>query len=149
MEKIAILTGGDSAEYNISLLSANTVLKHLINTKYNGILCFGQWNQNIFSGTDSWSYSVLAKGVFESFIAEQVKNYRHIIFEGDRLTSKVEWLTENYDTKVFILTTSLKEEQKRQEKEEEEERKNKLVPLPARSQHQRVPQRRKKIRTRR
>ena len=35
MEEIAILTGGDSEEYNISLLSANTVLKHLDNTKYN------------------------------------------------------------------------------------------------------------------
>ena len=29
MRNIAILTGGDSAEYDISLLSANTVLKHL------------------------------------------------------------------------------------------------------------------------
>ena len=29
MKNIAILTGGDSAEYDISLLSANTVLKHL------------------------------------------------------------------------------------------------------------------------
>ncbi|MEC9209777.1 MAG: D-alanine--D-alanine ligase [Bacteroidota bacterium] len=38
MEEIAILTGGDSAEYNISLLSANTVLKHLDNTKYNGVI---------------------------------------------------------------------------------------------------------------
>jgi D-alanine-D-alanine ligase len=38
MEEIAILTGGDSAEYNISLLSANTVLKHLDKTKYNGII---------------------------------------------------------------------------------------------------------------
>ena len=38
MEKIAILTGGDSAEYNISLLSANTVLKHLNNSKYNGTI---------------------------------------------------------------------------------------------------------------
>ncbi len=38
MENIAILTGGDSAEYNISLLSANTVLKHLNNTKYNGVI---------------------------------------------------------------------------------------------------------------
>ena len=35
MEEIAILTGGDSEEYNISLLSANTVLRHLDNTKYN------------------------------------------------------------------------------------------------------------------
>ena len=38
MEKIAILTGGDSAEYNISLLSAKTVLKHLNTTKYKGII---------------------------------------------------------------------------------------------------------------
>ena len=34
MENIAILTGGDSAEYNISLLSAKTVLKYLNKTKY-------------------------------------------------------------------------------------------------------------------
>ena len=84
-------------------------------TQYNDILCLGQYDEGTFSGTDSWSYSVLGKGVFESFIAEQVKNYRHIIWEGDRLTSKTEFLTENYDTKVFILTTSLKEEQKRQD----------------------------------
>ena len=38
MEKIAILTGGDSAEYNISLLSVKTVLKHLNTTKYKGII---------------------------------------------------------------------------------------------------------------
>ena len=38
MEKIAILTGGDSAEYNISLLSAKTVLKHLNTSKYKGII---------------------------------------------------------------------------------------------------------------
>ena len=36
MEKIAILTGGDSAEYNISLLSAKTVLEHLNTSKYKG-----------------------------------------------------------------------------------------------------------------
>ena len=38
MEKIAILTGGDSAEYNISLLSAKTVLKHLNTSKYKGTI---------------------------------------------------------------------------------------------------------------
>tara|TARA_B100001758_G_C18416906_1_gene620856 strand:+ start:15769 stop:16722 length:954 start_codon:yes stop_codon:yes gene_type:complete len=38
MENIAILTGGDSAEYKISLLSANTVLKHLNKLKYNGFI---------------------------------------------------------------------------------------------------------------
>lgn len=38
MENIAILTGGDSAEYQISLLSAKTVLKHLNKLKYNGVI---------------------------------------------------------------------------------------------------------------
>jgi len=38
MKEIAILTGGDSAEYNISLLSANTVLEHLNCTKYRGTI---------------------------------------------------------------------------------------------------------------
>jgi len=40
MENIAILTGGDSAEYNISLLSAKTVLKHLNTKKYAGIIVY-------------------------------------------------------------------------------------------------------------
>lgn len=50
MNNIGILTGGDSAEYNISLLSAETVLKHLKRNKYkaeiihlkNGKYCVGQ-----------------------------------------------------------------------------------------------------------
>ena len=50
-------------------------------TKYNDILCLGQYNENEWSGTDSWSYSVLAKGKFENFIADQTKRFRRIIFE--------------------------------------------------------------------
>ena len=38
MKKIAILTGGDSAEYNISLLSANTVLNHLNSELFKGYI---------------------------------------------------------------------------------------------------------------
>ena len=83
-------------------------------TKYNDILCLGQYNENEFSGTDSWSYSVLAKGKFENFIADQTKRFHRIIFEGDRLTSKVEWLTQNYPTKVFLLTISSEQEKIRQ-----------------------------------
>ena len=83
-------------------------------TKYNDILCLGQYNENEFSGTDSWSYSVLAKGKFENFIAAQTKRFHRIIFEGDRLTSKVEWLTQNYPTKVFLLTISSEQEKIRQ-----------------------------------
>jgi len=81
----------------------------------NRVLLLGQYDEGTFSGTDSWSYSVLAKGSFESFIEEQSKNYDKIIFEGDRLTSKVEWLTENYDTKVFMLTITPEEAQRRQD----------------------------------
>jgi hypothetical protein len=82
----------------------------------NRVLCLGQgYGDFEFSGSDSWSYSVLAKGSFESFIEEQSKNYDKIIFEGDRLTSKVEWLTENYDTKVFMLNITPEEEQRRQD----------------------------------
>lgn len=40
MKNIAILTGGDSAEYTISILSANTVLQHLNPRLFNGyIIC--------------------------------------------------------------------------------------------------------------
>ena len=81
----------------------------------NRVLLLGQYDEGTFSGTDSWSYSVLAKGSFESFIEEQSKNYNFLVFEGDRLTSKVEWLTENYDTKVFMLTITPEEEQRRQD----------------------------------
>ena len=81
----------------------------------NRVLLLGQYDEGTFSGTDSWSYSVLAKGSFESFIEEQNKNYNFLVFEGDRLTSKVEWLTENYDTKVFMLTITPEEEQRRQD----------------------------------
>ena len=81
----------------------------------NRVLLLGQYDEGTFSGSDSWSYSVLAKGSFESFIEEQSKLYDKIIFEGDRLTSKVEWLTENYDTKVFMLTITPEEEQRRQD----------------------------------
>jgi dephospho-CoA kinase len=81
----------------------------------NRVLLLGQYDEGTFSGTDSWSYSVLAKGSFESFIEEQSKLYDKIILDGDRLTSKVEWLTENYDTKVFMLTITPEEEQRRQD----------------------------------
>ena len=38
MKNIAILTGGDSAEYDISILSANSVLKHLNSKFYKGYI---------------------------------------------------------------------------------------------------------------
>ena len=38
MKNIAILTGGDSAEYDISILSANTVLQHLNSELFKGYI---------------------------------------------------------------------------------------------------------------
>ena len=38
MKNVAILTGGDSAEYDISILSANTVLQHLDPELFNGYI---------------------------------------------------------------------------------------------------------------
>ncbi len=46
MENIAILTGGDSAEYNISILSAKTVLSNLSN-KYKGYII--NLKKNVFT----------------------------------------------------------------------------------------------------
>ena len=47
MEHIAILTGGDSAEYEISLLSANTVLQHLNSELFKGYIV--HLKDNIFT----------------------------------------------------------------------------------------------------
>ena len=61
MEKIAILTGGDSAEYNISLLSAKTVQKHLEKTKYKSTIVHlknGKYTiDNIKLDTTDFSYN--------------------------------------------------------------------------------------------
>ena len=60
MENIAILTGGDSKEYNISLLSANTVLKNLNKRKYNGVIVHlrnGKYKINNYTlDTSDFSY---------------------------------------------------------------------------------------------
>ena len=46
MKEIAIITGGDSAEYEISIQSANVVLKNLDSKKYTGTIIHvknGKW----------------------------------------------------------------------------------------------------------
>lgn len=83
-------------------------------TKFNDILVLGQYGERTFSGTDSWKYSSIATGVFENFLNFKVKDYRHIIFEGDRLTSKVKFCAKNFDTKVYLLNINEDEENERQ-----------------------------------
>ena len=84
-------------------------------TQFNDILVLGYYEEETFSGTDSWRYSTIATGLFEEFIFAQIKNYRHIIFEGDRLTSKVRFLVENFNTTVFMLTVDQEQERIRQD----------------------------------
>ena len=84
-------------------------------TKFNDILVLGQYKEGALSDADSWKYSSIAKGVFENFINFKVKEYRHIIFEGDRLTSKVKFLKENFNTTVFMLMIDPAQEQIRRD----------------------------------
>ena len=88
-------------------------MKLFLCQKHDDILVIGRYSSTseTFGGTDRLSYGTIPK--FASFIDEQIKNYRHIIFEGDRFTSCVEALTEKYECKVFILTVSLEEELRR------------------------------------
>ena len=60
MENIAILTGGDSSEYDISILSANNVLKNIDKSRYNCVIVLlkdGIYKvDNITFNLDDFSY---------------------------------------------------------------------------------------------
>tara|TARA_B100001063_G_scaffold160937_1_gene150240 strand:- start:232 stop:756 length:525 start_codon:yes stop_codon:yes gene_type:complete len=82
--------------------------------KHNDILIIGRYpEKETFGGTDRLSYSTISK--FQEFINEQVKHYRHIIFEGDRFTNNIEWLLDNHDTKCYLLIVDEEEEKRRHE----------------------------------
>ena len=75
MERIAILTGGDSAEYNISLLSANIVHQHLDKSKYDAEIVHlknGEYtvaNQQINTSDFSYTQNNRKKKFDKIFIA--------------------------------------------------------------------------------
>ena len=82
--------------------------------KHNDILVLGRYAEGEpFGGTDRLSYGTIKK--FREFIDQEHKNYKHIIFEGDRFFRSVdiEWLLENHDAKVLILTVDAEEEARR------------------------------------
>ena len=82
--------------------------------KHKDILIIGRYPENeTFGGTDRLSYGTISK--FQEFINEQVKHYRHIIFEGDRFTNNVEWLLDNHNAKCYLLTVDEEEEKRRHE----------------------------------
>ena len=82
--------------------------------KHNDILVVGRYPEGeTFGGTDRLSYATINK--FREFINQEQPKYRHIIVEGDRFFRSVdlEWIVENYDTKVFVLTVDSDEEKRR------------------------------------
>lgn len=102
-------------------------------THFDDILVLGQYNDKTFSGTDSWGNSSIATGVFENLINFKVKKYRHIIFEGDWLISKLGFLAENFDTRIFLLTMTEEEERIRLEA-----RKNRQAPKWLKRRHTQI-----------
>ena len=82
--------------------------------KHGDILVVGRYPENeTFGGTDKLSYGTINK--FRDFIIQEQPKYKHIIVEGDRFFRSVdlEWIVENYDTKVFVLTVDSDEEKRR------------------------------------
>ena len=102
-----IISGLGSAE-NVESMKLFSCQKH------NDILVLGRYAEGEpFGGTDRLSYGTIKK--FREFIDQEHKNYKHIIFEGDRFFRAVdiEWLLENHDAKVLILTVDAEEEARR------------------------------------
>ena len=76
MKEIAIITGGDSAEYEISIQSANVVLKNLNPLKYNGTLV--HIKESIWTAILDGVYYPINKQNF-SFISEKnVKSFDYV-----------------------------------------------------------------------
>lgn len=80
--------------------------------EHNDILIIGRYPENeTFGGTDKLSYGTISK--FRDFINEQVKSYRHIIYEGDRFSNNLEYVLDNYDAICYTLIVNAEEEKRR------------------------------------
>ena len=78
------------------------------------VLVIGRYPEGeTFGGTDRISYGAISK--FRDFIDQEAPKHIHIFLEGDRFfrSKDIEWLVENHDAKVFILTVSGDEEKRR------------------------------------
>jgi hypothetical protein len=88
-------------------------------TVFGDILVLGRYPAGeTFGGTDKLSYGCIPK--FKEFITKAVKDYEHIIFEGDRFgtANLIEFLldemSEKTEVRVFVLLLSdMEEEHKR------------------------------------
>jgi len=82
--------------------------------KRGDVLVVGRYPEaETFGGTDRISYGAIPK--FRDFIDQEAPKHKHIFLEGDRFfrSIEIEWLIENHDAKVYILTVSPEEEKRR------------------------------------
>ena len=82
--------------------------------KRGNVLIVGKYPEGeIFGGTDKMSYGAIPK--FRDFINQEAPKHKHIYADGDRFfrAKDIEWLIENHDAKVFVLTVSGEEENRR------------------------------------
>ena len=82
--------------------------------KRGDVLIIGRYPEGeTFGGTDRISYGAISK--FRDFIDQEAPKHLHIFLEGDRFfrAKDIEWLLDNHEAKVYILTVSLEEEKRR------------------------------------
>ena len=82
--------------------------------KRGDVLVIGRYpDGETFGGTDRISYGAISK--FRDFIDQEAPKHKHIFLEGDRFfrAKDIEWLLDNHQAKVYILTVSAEEEKRR------------------------------------
>ena len=82
--------------------------------KRGDVLIVGRYPEGeTFGGTDRLSYGTINK--FRDFIDQESPKHKHIFLEGDRFfrAKDIEWLLDNHDAKVYILTVNAEEEKRR------------------------------------
>ena len=73
--------------------------------EHDDILVLGQYPEGeTFGGTDKLSHGSIPQ--FREFITMVQPKYKHILIEGDRYFrgQDIEWLVDNYDATVYVLT---------------------------------------------
>ena len=82
--------------------------------KRGDVLIVGRYPEGeTFGGTDRISYGAISK--FRDFIDQEAPKHKHIFLEGDRFfrAKDIEWLLDNHDARVYIITVNSEEEKRR------------------------------------
>ena len=81
---------------------------------HDNILVVGRYPEGeTFGGTDKLSHGSIPQ--FRTFIDDISPRYKHTIIEGDRYfrNEYIEWLLDNHEAEVYILTVDLETEKER------------------------------------